>query len=33
MKSLGVCFWYVKISRGMCVEHELEYFSFYVQNI
>ena len=31
MKSLGVYNWYVKMPRCRCVEHGLEYFSFYVQ--
>ena len=25
MKSLGVCYWYVKVPRCECVEHWLEY--------
>ena len=31
MKSLGVYYWYVKMPWCGCVEHGLEYFSFYVQ--
>ena len=31
MKFLGVYYWYVKMPRCGCVEHGLEYFSFYVQ--
>ena len=32
MKPLGVCYWYVKVSRCGCVEHGLEYITFHVQN-
>ena len=28
---LGVCYWYVKMPRCGCVEHGLEYITFYVQ--
>ena len=31
MKSLGVGYWYVKMSRCGCVEHGLEYITFDVQ--
>ena len=31
MKSLGVCYWYVKMPWCGCVEHGLEYSTFYVQ--
>ena len=31
MESLGVYYWYVKMPCCGCVEHELEYFLFYVQ--
>ena len=31
MKSLGVCYWYVKMSRCGCVEHGLENITVYVQ--
>ena len=31
MKSLGVCYWSVKMPRCECEEHGLEYITFYVQ--
>ena len=31
MKSLGIYYWYVKMPRCGCLEHGLEYLSFYVQ--
>ena len=31
MKSLGLCYWYVKMPRCGCVEYGLEYITFYVQ--
>ena len=31
MKSLWVCYWYVKMSQCGCVEHGLAYITFYVQ--
>ena len=31
MKSLGVYYWYVKMPWRWCVEHELQYITFYVQ--
>ena len=31
MKSLGVCYWYIKMPQCGCVEHGLEYTTFYVQ--
>ena len=31
MKSLGECYWYVKMPRCGCVEHGLEYITFYVK--
>ena len=31
MKSFGVYYWYVKMPRCGCVEHELEYIMFYVK--
>ena len=31
MKSLGVCYWYVKMPQCGCVEHGLAYTTFYVQ--
>ena len=31
MKSLGVCYWYVKIPQCEYMEHGLEYITFYVQ--
>ena len=31
MNILDVYYWYVKMLRCGCVEHGLEYFSFYVQ--
>ena len=30
MKSLGACYWYVKMPQCGCVEHVLEYITFYV---
>ena len=33
MKSLGVCYWYVKIPQCTYLKHGLEYITFYVQNI
>ena len=31
MKSLGVYYWYVKMPRCGCVEHGLQYITFYAQ--
>ena len=31
MESMGVHYWYVKMALGGCVEHWLEYITFYVQ--
>ena len=31
MKSLRLCYWYVKMPRYGCVEHGLEYITVYVQ--
>ena len=31
MKSLGVYYWYAKMLPFKCVEHGLEYITFYVQ--
>ena len=31
MESLGVYYWYVKMPRRGCVEHGLEYITFYVK--
>ena len=31
MKSFGVCYWYVKMPRGGCVEHGLQYITLYGQ--
>ena len=31
MKSLGVYYWYVKMPQCGCVEHGLEYITFYVE--
>ena len=31
MKSLGVCYWYVKMPGCGYVEYGYEYFSFYIQ--
>ena len=31
LKILGVYYWYIKMPRCGCVEHGLEYFSFYIQ--
>ena len=31
MKCLGVYYWYVKMPRCGCVEHGLEYDTFYVK--
>ena len=31
MKSLGVCYWYVKMTQCRYVEHGLEYITFYVK--
>ena len=31
MKSLGVCYWYVKMPQCGCVEHGLAYIALYVQ--
>ena len=30
MKSLWVCYWYVKMPQWRCVEHGLDYITFYV---
>ena len=32
-KSWGLCYWYVKMPWCGCMEHGLEYITFYVQNI
>ena len=31
MKSVGVCYWYVTMSRCGCVEHGLQWITSYVQ--
>ena len=31
MKSLGICYWCVKIPQGGDMEHALEYITFYVK--
>ena len=31
LKFLGVCYWYVKMPQCRCVEHGLQYITFYVQ--
>ena len=31
MKSLGVCYWYVKMPRWGCVEYGIKYIAFYVK--
>ena len=31
MESLGVYYWYVKMPQSRCIEHELDYITFYVQ--
>ena len=31
MKSLGVCQWYVRMPWCRCVEHGLDYITFYVE--
>ena len=31
MRSLGVCYWYVKMPQCGCMEYGLEYITFYVQ--
>ena len=31
MKSLGLDYWYIKMTRCNCEEHGLEYITFYVQ--
>ena len=31
MKSLGICYWYVNMPLCDCVEHGLEYVTFYVK--